>query len=163
MRKLISQLSVLGVAVLCAAALSLTAASSVAAQRGAAPVKRHMVCSKGAKPLCFRVVGSCSINYGGLLQGEGRGFRPGGKYLTQAWYPLKSKWKGQPYTNLINNGYGRASKKGTTPGWKWNCELGAYPDAYDVPGWYRLKITEVNENDVPRRGRFVKLSFEVKP
>jgi hypothetical protein len=96
-----------------------------------------------AHPL-FNVVGHCARGKDTLF-GAGRGFTPGGRYVTMAWYP-----DGKPYTRIANPGH--ASTKGTTPNWQWACER------VDPPGTYYLRLVDLDTSKKSNLG-----TFEVSP
>jgi hypothetical protein len=107
------------------------------------PGKISVSKTANAHPL-FSVVGHCARGRGTLF-GAGRGFTPGGRYVTIAWYP-----DGKPYTRIANPGH--ASTKGTTPNWRWACER------VDPPGRYEVRLVDL---DTAKMSDLV--TFEVSP
>jgi len=101
--------------------------------------------------LRFRVTGSCT-NASGVLKAEASGFTPEGSYNTNVFYP-----NGRRYPAAAISNPGRANQNGQTPGWTWDCSLGAEPGLTDPPGIYRYVITDLET------GRKIEGRFRVKP
>jgi hypothetical protein len=106
--------------------------------------------------LMITVKGHC--NDKGGLRLDGKGFTPGGTYLTQAWYPVSQK--SRQYTHLQDNGLGVADDKGHTPNWRWDCNDGEKGKP-DPRGVYTLMMVDYGpDNAGPYRWAYTTFTVD---
>lgn len=127
------------------------AATSCGSESGGKEANASASTTQG--PLAFEVHGKCSDDgASGELTNTSSGFTPG-ENMTQHTITQPD---GQPYTRLVNGGYGNVDSTGASE-WKWPCE------AVDPHGVYTAVITDLGPDGRLGGGddRTLRYSFHV--